>query len=130
MLKVFPGMDPALPLMLLPHVRGLVIEAYGAGNFPQSEESTRSLLPLFEQAQKREIPVVVVSQALKNGLHLGLYESGAAAMTYGAMSGFDMTPAAALVKLMHALAYHRSLKAIRRCFSKPLAGEMGVPAPA
>ncbi len=34
LLKVFPGLDPALPLALLPHVRGLVLEAYGAGNFP------------------------------------------------------------------------------------------------
>ncbi|MFY1832151.1 asparaginase [Myxococcus fulvus] len=127
MLKVYPGLDPALPLQLLPHVRGLVLEAYGAGNFPIAPELGRSLMPLFVQAKERGVPVVVVSQAHRNGVDLSLYESGAASLAQGAIGGADMTPSAALVKLMQALAYHpRSPEALARFIQTPVAGELSV----
>jgi L-asparaginase len=124
LLKVFPGLDPALPLALLPHVRGLVLEAYGAGNFPIDPKLGRSLLPLFQQARERDVPVVVVSQAFRNGVDLTLYESGAAARAESAISGGDMTPSAALVKLMQGLAYHRDREALARFIETPIVGEM------
>lgn len=124
LLKVFPGLDPKLPLALLPHVRGLVLEAYGAGNFPIEASLGRSLLPLFEEAKKQQIPVVVVSQAYRNGVDLSLYESGAAALAQGAISGKDMTPSAALVKLMRALAYERDVEKVTRYIQESVAGEL------
>jgi L-asparaginase len=129
LLKIFPGLDPALPLALLPQVRGLVIEAYGAGNFPLDPSLGRSLRPLFAEARKRGVAVVVVSQAYRNGVDLTLYESGAAALEEGAISGGDMTPSAALVKLMQGLAYHRDLEALTRFIQTPLAGELTVQQP-
>jgi L-asparaginase len=124
LLKVFPGMDPKLPLSLLPHVRGLVIEAYGAGTFPIDPELGRSLSPLFLEAEKRGVPVVVVSQAHRNGVDLTLYESGAFALKHGAISGGDMTASAALVKLMHGLAYHRKIEDVRAYMQREVAGEI------
>ncbi|MFP2912838.1 asparaginase [Pyxidicoccus sp. 3LFB2] len=130
LLKVFPGLDPALPLQLLPHVRGLVLEAYGAGNFPIDPELGRSLRPLFIQARERGVPVVVVSQAYRNGVDLSLYESGAEALATGAVGGADMTPSAALVKLMQGLAYHpHSPDALARFIRTPVAGELTVGRP-
>lgn len=123
LLAVHPGMDPRIPLSILPHVRGLVIEAYGAGNFPVGAASGRSLLPLFAQARKRGVPVVVVSQARRNGVDLTLYQAGSAARAEGAIGGGDMTPQAAVVKLMLGLAQTRSLPALRRFIEQPLAGE-------
>jgi L-asparaginase len=122
-LKVFPGMDPKLPMALLPHVRGLVLEAYGAGNFPIDPSLGRSLRPLFAEARRRQVPVVVVSQAIRNSVDLTLYESGAVALEEGAISGGDMTPSAALVKLMQALAYQRAPDRIARYLERPIAGE-------
>ncbi|MFL5358632.1 asparaginase [Archangium sp.] len=130
LLKVFPGLDPALPLALLPHVRGLVVEAYGAGNYPVDDKLGRSLLPLFREARQRDVPVVVVSQAYRNGVDLTLYESGAAALKEGALSGGDMTPSAALVKLMQGLAYHRDRETLARFIETPIVGEMTERAPA
>ncbi|HZH12908.1 MAG TPA: asparaginase [Archangium sp.] len=124
LLKVFPGLDPSLPLALLPHVRGLVLEAYGAGNYPSDPSLGRSLLPLFQEARKQGVPVVVVSQAYRNGVDLTLYESGAAALQEGALSGGDMTPSAALVKLMQGLSYHRDREALARFIETPIVGEM------
>ncbi len=132
LLKVYPGLDPALPLALLPHLKGLVLEAYGAGNFPIDPSLGRSLRPLFAEARQRGIPVVVVSQAYRNGVDLTLYESGASALAEGAIGGGDMTPSAALVKLMQALAYHTTPEAVGRFIQTPIAGELTVgrsPAP-
>src|SRR5262249_2331894 len=50
LLKVFPGLDPALPMSLLGRLRGLVVEAYGAGNVPVDPHG-RSLRPLFREAR-------------------------------------------------------------------------------
>ncbi len=122
LLKVFPGLDPKLPLQLLPHVKGMVVEAYGAGTFSRMGE--RSLAPFFEEARARGVPLVLVSQAHRNGVNLGLYESGAFALKHGAISGGDMTPSAALVKLMQALAVHRTAEAVQRFMQTPVAGEL------
>src|SRR5262249_4057719 len=116
-------LDPALPLGLLPYVRGFVVEGYGAGNFPVSRKLQRPLLPFFRAAHDAGKPVVVVSQARHNGVDLSLYESGAAAAEAGAISGGDMTPSAALVKLMHALAYERDLRSVREYLLRAVAGE-------
>ncbi len=104
LLRVFPGLDPEIPLAMLPRVKGLVLEAYGAGNFPISKALGRSLIPVFKKAQLLEVPIVVVSQAHRNGIDLSAYESGKAALDAGAIDGGDMTVSAAVVKLMHGLA--------------------------
>jgi L-asparaginase len=123
LLKVYPGLDPASVLPVLAKVRGLVVEAHGSGNFPVSQETGRSLLPLFREARRRGIPVVVVSQAHRNGVDLSLYEAGAAALALGAISGADMTASAAVVKLMHALAGGKN---VRSYMSRNVAGERTV----
>lgn len=124
LLKVFPGLDPQIALALLPHVRGLVLEAYGAGTFPMNEALGRSLRGLFAEANRREIPIVMVSQALANGVDLTLYESGALAQKEGVISGGDMTPCAALVKLMHALALKKDRAGVARYLRTAVAGEL------
>ena len=101
LLKVFPGLNPKVVLPMLPQVRGLVVEAHGAGNFPLLRG--RSLLPVFKEARRRGVAVVVISQAHRNGVDLSLYEAGQAALDEGAIDGGDMTASAAVVKLMHAL---------------------------
>jgi L-asparaginase len=121
-LKVFPGLDPALPLAFLGQIRGLVVEAYGAGNVPV-DPAGRSLRPLLREARARGVPVVMVSQAPRNAVDLSLYEGGAAALAEGAISGGDMTSVAALTKLMHVLGSVRGAAAIRRAMERSVAGE-------
>jgi len=122
LLRVFPGLDPALALAVLPRVRGLVVEAYGAGNFPVSDQWGRSLRPVLTQAKRLGVPVVVVSQAPRNSVDLSAYEAGVVAREAGAVSAGDMTISAAVVKLMHGLAYF-SGDALRRYLERPVAGE-------
>jgi len=122
LLRIFPGLDPGLVLPLLPLLKGLVVEAYGAGNFPISKALGRSLEPVFAQAQRLKIPVVVVSQAHRNGVDLSAYESGALALSYGAISGGDLTMSAAVVKLMHGLA-HVAPRKLKAYLERSVAGE-------
>jgi len=122
LLRIFPGLDPQIPMSVLPKVNGVVLEAYGAGNFPTSMQYGRSLRPFFEAAREQGVPVVVVSQAHRNGVDLSLYEAGKVALDAGAVSGGDMTVSAAVVKLMHGLARapRASLKAY---LQRSVAGE-------
>lgn len=122
LLRVFPGLDPQIVLALLPRVHGLVLEAYGAGNFPSREDLGRSLSPVFKEAKRLGVPILVVSQAERNGVDLSLYESGNAARLTGAVGGGDMTVSAAVVKLMHGLAWYRGA-ALTRYLERSVAGE-------
>jgi L-asparaginase len=122
LLRVHPGLHPDLALALLPQVKGVVFEAYGAGNFPSDKKFGRSLIPFFAEAQALGVPVLVVTQALRNGVDLSLYESGAKAHTLGALVGGDMTASAALTKLMHGLAHFSGAK-LTKYLEKSVAGE-------
>jgi L-asparaginase len=122
LLRVFPGLDPEIPMAILPKVKGVVMEAYGAGNFPTSDLYHRSLTPFLAEAQQLDVPVVIVSQAHRNGVDLSMYQSGSEALSQRAISGGDMTVSAAVVKLMHALANHRG-DALRRYLLRSVAGE-------
>jgi L-asparaginase len=123
LLKVFPGLDPQLPLALLPRIRGLVVEAYGAGNVPVDARSGRSLLPLFRAARSRKVPVLVVSQAQRDAVELGLYAGGAAISAEGAIDGGDLTAPAAVTKLMVGLPLHPDARRLRRYLETSVAGE-------
>jgi L-asparaginase len=122
LLRIFPGLDPRIPMAILPNVKGLVVEAYGAGNFPSDPSLGRSLTQVFERARALGLPVVVVSQAPRNGVDLSLYESGNQARAFGAISGGDLTVSAAVVKLMHGLANYRG-DALRKYLERSVAGE-------
>ncbi len=120
LLKVFPGLDPRAVLPVLDSVRGLVVEAHGSGGTnPATERPFCCSRCSAKRARQKGLPVVVISQAPRNGVDLSLYEAGRAALDEGAISGSDMTSSAAVVKLMHALARCRErLKTLRSYMSR------------
>ncbi len=121
--KLFPGFDPRAAAAVLPRVRGVVLEAYGSGTMTVEPASGRSMVPFFEAAQRRQLPIVIVSQARHSGVDLGLYESGRVALRYGVISGGDMTAPAAVTKLMHGLKVAPSPRALRTYIERNVAGE-------
>ncbi|NUP13265.1 MAG: asparaginase [Polyangiaceae bacterium] len=124
--RVFPGLDPKLLQgALAAGVRGIVVEAFGAGNVPRLE---RSLIPVIESARAIDVPVVVVSQCPRGAVDLGAYEGGAAARASGAIGASDMTAEAALTKLMVALgrAEEGRVAAARAAFCADWAGEVTI----
>jgi len=120
--RVFPGLEERLVTgAVRAGVKGLVLEAYGTGNVPQ--QIGRSLIPAIEAARAANVPVVIVSQCLRGFVDLTRYAGGAAAERAGAISGGDMTPEAAVAKLMIGLGRHGSGDALRDWFMKSVVGE-------
>jgi L-asparaginase len=124
--RTFPGLDPRVLLgALSASVRGLLIEAFGSGNVPCLENS---LIPVLESAAATDVPVVIVSQSPRGAVDLTRYAGGVAAANAGAVGAGDMTPEAALAKLMVALgraADQCAVQAVREAFAIARAGEMG-----
>jgi L-asparaginase len=123
-LRVFPGLDPRLLRgALRAGVRGVVLEAYGVGNIPCLENS---LLPVLEEAARRDVPVVIVSQCARGAVDLSRYEGGAASARAGAVGAGTMTAEAALTKLMIALgrAEGSRIAAARTAFAHSWVGEV------
>jgi L-asparaginase len=122
--RTFPGLDPRLLHgALAAGVRGMVIEAFGAGNVPRLENS---LVPVLEAARGMDVPVVIVSQCPRGAVDLTRYQGGVAAANAGAIGGQDMTAEAALTKLMIALGRAESggrVRAAREAFATAWAGE-------
>jgi L-asparaginase len=120
--RIFPGLEERLITgAVRAGVKGLVLEAYGTGNVPQ--QIGRSLIPAIENARAASVPVVIVSQCLRGFVDLGRYAGGAAAQNAGAISGGDMTPEAAVAKLMIGLGRHGSGDALRDWFMHSAVGE-------
>src|SRR4051812_30822729 len=126
--RTFPGLDPrVLRGALAAGVRGMVIEAFGSGNVPHLENS---LIPVIEEALGRDVPVVIVSQSPRGAVDLTRYAGGVAAAGAGAIGAGDMTPEAALTKLMVTLGRAEShdagarTLAARTAFATASAGEM------
>ncbi len=120
--RIFPGFEERLITgAVAAGVKGLVLEAYGTGNVPQSVG--RSLIPAIEHARAKEVPVVVVSQCLRGFVDLSRYAGGAAARDAGAISGGDMTPESAVAKLMIGLGRYGASEELRAYFEKNTVGE-------
>jgi L-asparaginase len=127
--RTFPGLDPKLLLGALGvGVRGLVVEAFGAGNVPRLENS---LIPVIEAARSLDVPVVIVSQSPRGLVDLSRYEGGLAAARAGAISAGDMTCEAALTKLMVTLGRAEPtagrIEMARAAFARAWVGEMANP---
>ncbi len=122
LIKLFPGMQTDLfgYLMQAP-IRGLVIESFGSGTFPNMP----GLLQTLEKAiRQRDLLVVAVSQQWHGRIRLDAYAAGRRLLDAGVVSGHDMTASAALVKLMVLLAQDLTPAQRRQALSTNLRGEL------
>lgn len=77
-------------------LKGVVMMAYGAGNIPTRPE----VLSLIKKVTDRGVVVLDVTQCGGGKVELGMYETSALLLDIGVVSGVDITPEAALTKLM------------------------------
>ncbi|MFW9981909.1 MAG: asparaginase [Candidatus Thorarchaeota archaeon] len=122
LLKVFPGMPPqTLARIVDMGFHGIIIEGFGSGNIPTDENAlTGGILQAIDQ----NCFIVISSQCAFGQADLSIYEVGRAAMDVGAMSAYDMTPEAALVKLAWVLGHTKESDRVEEMMSISYVGEM------
>jgi L-asparaginase len=122
LLRLYPGM-PAdlLRAALAPPARGLVLEAYGAGNLPDRDPE---LLAALAEGAARGVVVVAVSQCLDGRVDLGAYAASAPLVAAGAVGGLDLTTEAAYAKLVVLLSEGHPPSEVRTLMTRDLCGEL------
>lgn len=123
-IKLHPALDEHTLTAVLtrPGLRGVVVEAYGAGNGPSESWFLRAL----EAATASGIVVLVTTQCDSGAVRAGQYATGAALFETGAVAGADLTFEAALTKLMALLDRHPADE-VRRLLPVDLVGELTPP---
>lgn len=121
-LRLFPGIRAELlHNVLQPPVQGVVLETYGAGNAPTREPA---LLDAVREATARGVVVVNCTQCLHGRVDMSGYATGAALLDAGVVSGADMTPEAALSKLIWLLSSDLPRAEVARRMQQDVRGEL------
>ncbi|WP_024300912.1 asparaginase domain-containing protein [Pseudogulbenkiania sp. MAI-1] len=112
-------------------IKGLVLESYGEGNFPSGNPDNPAEGAIYQALARADAAGVVIvdcTQVLSGTVNDSAYAAGAWLPSVGALSPADMTPMAALAKviiLSTVAAYHGwSANTVKTLVQTDLVGEM------
>ena len=123
-LKIFPGIQfEVFENIMTEKLKGIVFEAFGAGNIPESHGSLERIL---KKAEENRTVIVVCTQCLRGSAMIGQYETSMSFANAGAVSGYDMTVEAAVAKLYYLLSREYDLDQVKRLMATNQRGEMAL----
>uniref|UniRef100_A0A2P2HVG8 asparaginase n=1 Tax=Hirondellea gigas TaxID=1518452 RepID=A0A2P2HVG8_9CRUS len=122
LLRIFPSISSDTVKSFLANVKGAVIQTYGSGNIPSNR---MDILEAMSNAANRGVIIINITQCMHGGVE-AIYETGEAMVNAGVLSGFDMTPEAALAKLSYVIGKDIDLETKKKMMLTSLRGEMTV----
>ncbi len=120
--RLFPGLNSHYfqSVINLPHVKGIVLESFGSGNMPTFSWFLNSIRIASDTGKI----FMNVSQCPGGKVQMGFYETSAALIDAGVVSGQEITSEAAVTKLMFLLGQNLPIEQVKDCLKLNLRGEM------
>ena len=114
-------------------IKGLILESYGAGNFPSgnpTDPEAGAVYNILKTARKQGVIIINCSQVLQATVNSDIYAAGSWLSHIGVISVADMTAITAFCKLTYLISLKNydhnawSLSTIEKLMTTPLMGEM------
>lgn len=122
-LRLIPGMNPAVLRLLLDEYDALVIESFGVGGLPCYEQ--KDFLEAVNAWSAKGKPIVITTQVPHEGSDIAVYQVGArAAQLPGILQAHTMTVESVVTKLMWILPQTSDLERIEQLFYTPVAHDL------
>jgi len=117
MLKIYPGIKPAVLDYFIANNRGIILEGTGLGHVPDD------VLDSIKCARDKGKPVVMTTQTIYGTVDMKVYSTGRELLERGVISAIDMLPETAYVKLMHILGHASDYNEVKKMMQTNIAGE-------
>ncbi|MEA4957405.1 hypothetical protein SDC9_08513 [bioreactor metagenome] len=118
-IKSFPGIQSEIiDYHIDKGYKGMVIEGTGLGHTPDY------MIDSIKRANEENIAVVMTSQCIYGKINMNVYSTGRKLINANVISGRDMIPEVAYVKLCWALGQSDDLKEVEKIMNTNIAGEL------